>query len=311
MNNRSILLCLCTVCALCTCSLNGTPATTQFSAFTADHTVVHQLWNGNIPESALQNAKTLLHIGYAHTSHGSQLTDGMNGLTAFANAGNCGDNYQNSLLAINSSGAAGALHLFEGSGYDDGWLQGDAGWSGNQLYNETREFLDDSDHASFNVIMWSWCGQLSGMSASDLRQGYLEPMAQLENEYPEVTFVYMTGHLDGTGVSGTLHQRNEQIREYCRTNGKWLYDFADIESYDPEGNYYLNKAANDACDYDSNGDGSLDTNWAQGWQDEHAENEYWYACGSAHSEPLNANMKAYAAWWLFARIAGWDGTLNP
>jgi hypothetical protein len=32
----------------------------------------------------------------------------------------------------------------------------------------------------------------------------------------------------------------------------------------------------------------------------------WYDCSSAHSEPLNANMKAYAAWWLWARLAGWD-----
>ncbi len=33
----------------------------------------------------------------------------------------------------------------------------------------------------------------------------------------------------------------------------------------------------------------------------------WYSCSSAHSQPLNANRKAYAAWWLWARIAGWDG----
>jgi len=33
----------------------------------------------------------------------------------------------------------------------------------------------------------------------------------------------------------------------------------------------------------------------------------WYRCGSAHSQPLNANRKAYAAWWLWARLAGWNG----
>jgi hypothetical protein len=31
----------------------------------------------------------------------------------------------------------------------------------------------------------------------------------------------------------------------------------------------------------------------------------WYECGAAHTQPLNANRKAYAAWALFARLAGW------
>jgi hypothetical protein len=37
----------------------------------------------------------------------------------------------------------------------------------------------------------------------------------------------------------------------------------------------------------------------------------WYSCSSAHSEPLNANRKACAAWWLFARLAGWLSPAGP
>jgi len=117
----------------------------------------------------------------------------------------------------------------------------------------------------------------------------------------------MTGHLDGTGVSGNLNIRNEQIRTYCRNNNKILYDFADIESYDPDNVYYLNRRADDNCDYDSNNDGSSDRNWARDWQNSHPVNVDWYNCTSAHSQPLNANRKAYAAWWLWARLAGWNG----
>ena len=79
----------------------------------------------------------------------------------------------------------------------------------------------------------------------------------------------MTGHLDTTGVDGNLHQRNEQIREYCSTNNKWLFDFADIESNDPDGYYYLDKAAYDTCSYDSDGNGSQDANGVIDWQNSH------------------------------------------
>lgn len=65
--------------------------------------------------------------------------------------------------------------------------------------------------------------------------------------------------------------------------------------------------ANDACAYDSDGNGSLDANWAIDWQNSHEVNVDWFECISAHSQPLNANRKAYAAWYLWARLAGWDG----
>jgi len=38
----------------------------------------------------------------------------------------------------------------------------------------------------------------------------------------------------------------------------------------------------------------------------------WYACNPAHAADydLLGNRRAYAAWWIWARIAGWDGTLE-
>jgi len=117
----------------------------------------------------------------------------------------------------------------------------------------------------------------------------------------------MTGHADGGGESGNLHLRNQQIRNYCITNSKVLYDFYDIECYDPDGNYYGDKLVTDSCSYDSDSNGSRDANWAIEWQNTHTQDVDWYQCSSAHSQPLNANRKAYAAWWLWARIAGWDG----
>ncbi|MEJ2629583.1 MAG: hypothetical protein P8078_13655, partial [bacterium] len=165
------------------------------------------------------------------------------------------------------------------------------------------EYLEDNSHSDVNVIIWSWCGQVSGYSKQDMIDYYLNPMTQLESDYPGVIFVYMSGHADGTGISGNLHQRNQQIREYCIENNKFFYDFYDIECYDPDGNYYGDKNVDDACDYDGG-------NWAQEWQDSHTQEVDWYDCEAAHTEPLNANQKAYAVWWLWAVLAGWDETTD-
>jgi hypothetical protein len=242
-----------------------------------------------IPSEWLTKARSDLHIAYGHTSHGSQVTDGMTGLVSFS-----GSEY-----AWNNGGTGGALDLHDYA------MPGDLGNPNyTQWASETRNYL--SVNPDVNVIMWSWCGQVSSATEADINT-YLSLMTRLEEDFPGVTFIYMTGHLDGTGVTGNLHRRNEQIRNYCMANHKFLYDFADIESYDPDGEYYTDKWANDGCYYDDDSNGSLESNWAIRWQDSHTEGVDWYSCGAAHTQPLNSNMKAYAAWHLWARVAGWDG----
>jgi len=151
-----------------------------------------------IPEAAIEQAKGTLHIAYGHTSHGSQLTTGMTGLVRFANDGGLGLGLSEDLFDWNNGGLDGALDLEEGDGYGDGWLDHDVGYY-PQWVEETRVYLDDSSHADTNVIIWSWCGQLSSYTEQELIDQYLTPMALLETDYPTVTFVYMTGHADGTG----------------------------------------------------------------------------------------------------------------
>jgi len=247
----------------------------------------------DIPTTWVDQAKQTLHIAYGHTSHGSQLTTGMAGLVT----------WKGTQYAFNTGGTGGALDLRDYSGNFGGLgIANDLGNPNRTAWESaTRTYLNQNP--TVNVIIWSWCGQVDG-SESDI-QLYLDLMSGLERDYPNVKFVYMTGHTDGAPLTGNVPIRNKQIRDYCLANDKILYDFADIESYDPDGDYFGDKLVNDACDYDSNGDGSRDSNWAIIWQNAHPGE--WYSCSSAHSQPLNANLKAFAAWHLWARLAGWDG----
>jgi hypothetical protein len=133
-----------------------------------------------------------------------------------------------------------------------------------------------------------------------------------------VRFVYMTGHLNGTGTTGNVNVRNNQIRNYAAANNKILFDFADIESYDPDRAVnYMALRANDNCDYDSDANGSQDSNWATLWTAAHPGDELTLTsnriCSGccAHSQALNCVQKAGAVWWLWARLAGWTGTDGP
>ncbi len=250
-----------------------------------------------LSQADMQRAKDTLHIAYGHTSHGSQITTGMSGLVGFANGGGLGLSLPTNFFAFNNGGTGGALDLHDEA------MGGDVGYY-PQWYDNTIAYLDDSANTDVNVIIWSWCGQVSGNSEQEMIDEYLTPMSQLEKKYSDVHFVYMTGHLDGTGLTGNLHLRNQQIRDYCAANNKILYDFADIESYDPDALVnYAALACNDNCDYDSDGNGDRDANWATAWQGVHPEGEDWYSCSSAHSQALNANQKAYAAWALWTEIA--------
>ena len=236
-----------------------------------------------IPEIWIEKTKKTFGISYGHTSHGSQIISGMRALQA-----------KNGILSFSSNTSSRHLTIF------DREPKGDLGNPDRRTWYQRTKDLLDHGWGDTNIILWSWCGQVSNATKEDI-DTYLELMDALEKEYPKVIFIYMTGHLDGSGEHGNLNIRNTQIRGFCRNNNKILYDFADIESYDPDGNSFLNLNANDRCDYIKEGERR---NWADEWCKANPGECSDYRC--AHSMPLNCDMKARAFWWLMARLAGWQ-----
>ncbi len=293
-------------------------ATTYSQAIIIDHNCTDL---DLIPESAILNAKSDLHIAYDHTSHGSQLTDGMTGLIGQTNL----VGYKGDIYNWNNGGTDGALDLHDyfspvgDLGYETDWAPA------------TRTYLDDDANSELNVIIWSWCNIYSH-NIDD----YLTNMETLISEYGPggteilngnrtvaVTFVFMTGHTNG-GITENewTFNANKQIRQHCIDNNRILYDFYDIECYNPDGDYFGDGDANlnnygtyngikdleDDCSYNLDGGGR--GNWATEWQNSHTEGVDWYTCTAAHSQSLNGNRKAYAAWWLWCRLAGWEGIVD-
>lgn len=68
---------------------------------------------------------------------------------------------------------------------------------------------------------------------------YLASMTALENDYPATRFIYTTQPLQASGIPGSANiaywHYNQAVRQHCSTNGRILFDIADIESHDPTG----------------------------------------------------------------------------
>lgn len=234
---------------------------TAQAALVADHRAVTEF--DSIPAALFDEIRDGATFFYGHTSHGSQIMTGI------------------ALLAAERPSIC-APPAFTELDSDLGSL-GDLTWA-----QQTRAHL--ADHPETDVVMWSWCGGCSDNTDEGI-DAYLHAMTDLETDFPAVTFIYMTGHLDGTGVDGVLYHNNNRIRDYCRTNDKILYDFADIESWDPDGAYYPDET--DAC----------------GWCAQWCATADCPSCEScAHSHCFNCYRKGQAFWCMMARSVGWQST---
>lgn len=236
---------------------------------------------GQIPNEWIDSVKTLK-VHYAHTSHGGQITIGLDNIES-------ADPVYSFTLAEGSLPLdSGALDIFDGQ-ENEAYVTPDLYWQTKSGMDYTRAVL--SHNPSIRVSLWAWCTQLDGYSAEEV-QAYLDSISVLENEFPNVKFVYMTGNAQAEEAEGyNRHLRNQQIRDYCRAHGKWLFDFADLDCwwFNPDKNEW------EYTNYDYEG------TWVP------VEHPHFHGDEAGHTTNESCDQKARAFWWLLARIMGWAG----
>ncbi len=244
-----------------------------------DHTAVSNF--DKIPEAYLNYAKELT-FQYAHRSDGSNVLSGLDYLEEHVD----GVKYSQATgyLSLPSVESPQALRIYDGNG-SDSYVYPSLYWQGSGL-NITRSVVQSG---TLNYSMWSWCDELTYYNSSQLND-YFTSMSQLESEFPQMRFIYMTGFVNGADT--TVKNNNAAIRTYARDHNKILFDFADIENYDPAGNYYPNN--------------TRENSWASSWCSAHP-NDCKNLPSCSHTHGLTCVVEGKAFWYMMARLAGWNG----
>lgn len=235
-----------------------------------------------VPSEWIDSVKVNIKFHYAHTSHGNQLTTGLSYIELDD------DFYSVAIQDMNLPQEPGAFCIFNGQ-EDDTYITPEEYWQTESGMNKTRNVQDNNPQ--INTSAWAWCCQLESYTEEDT-QAYLDSIAGLEAEYPNSTFIYMTGNAQEEYASGfNRYLRNEQIRQYCIDNNKVLFDFADLDSwwFNPDTEEW------EQATYQYNG------------YEVPVEHPQFEGNDSGHTTLESCKQKGRAVWWMMAVIAGWTG----
>jgi hypothetical protein len=270
-------------------TVTPTPTMGSSQAIIIDHTNTDITL---IPSEWIETAKQKIAWIFVHTSHGSQLVTGAQYLSPYVNPplynfiNRDGEAPYDFFIPTQVSPIA--LRM----GNNSNW-----GYSAPDFTAMIQQHITSANYGPTDipVFMYAFCGEVDYMTPGEVQQ-YLDGMAWGESTYPDVTFVYITDHADNGADQDVLNANANMIRDYVNTHNKILYDFNDIDKYQPDGTLPPG-IPDDSCP------------WCQSWCDNHPGfcPDFSLMGDCAHSHKLNCLLKSRAMWWLSARLAGWDG----
>ena len=252
-----------------------------YCAIVVDHTCLEVEADGSlveiIPQGYLDQARRLK-VLFCHASVGGTIMNGMVGRKGLANENP--ERYQ-----IGGQQNADATWFDANTGIID---ISHTGWplNGSKILGFDNHIRNLGYGAPLrtNVAFMKYC-YIDWQPGTNVEQRWNEyriTMEALEADFPDITFVWWTTAVNTAGDAGDVREAfDNMLREYCINNGKVLFDLADIESHDLQGN---------PC-YDDIGAEALYAG---------------YAVDGAHPRDIGQLRLASAMWWLLARIAGWE-----
>ncbi len=226
-----------------------------------------------IPDQFLSKASDLKLL-FRHASVGENIRYGLECLY-----GNYSNRRPNSCSSFFDLKYDSSNWVFQYRG-NDGWI------------DKVKDFVTESQsqNENFDVFMFT-LGYLDGFDGmtypvisdpENFQTRYIDPLEELEAQYPQKIFVWWTMSLAQEGHENTTNF-NQMLRDYAEQNDKILMDLADIESHDLNGNPCL----------DSSGTPVICGIYTDEKQ-------------SGHLNEVGRERVAKAFWYMMARISSWQ-----
>jgi len=233
-----------------------------------------------IPANCIDEVKSSSFVfHYAHRSHGSQIIVGADSIEAES------PTYAFEASYCSLPGGSNMLGMWDGM-TSNNLVDPEAYWASESGLDDLRSIL--TANPSIRYTMWAWSFEIAEQTEAQVQQ-YLDAMNALEAEFPNVTFVYMTGPAQGTYQAVNRFHRNQQIRDYCHDHGKVLYDFEDLDAW-WNGDYHTEVVDGvtlpmEHPHYSLDTPGNVEYQWT-------------------HTTQESCENKARAFWWMVARLEG-------